>query len=297
MVFGQCHAGSCLREVVPRRWPGRRAVSGDIVRPHYSSFRRRFSARQAVVGSFVKTPTTHATEILGALGYDFVVIDEEHAPFDRETTDVALLAARASNLAGIVRVSSDDPAKILSCLDCGATGVLVPHVASVEKARAVAAAARYRGGRRGYSGSARAGAYGGTPMWSLVDEQDASVCAIAMIEVPEALDVIDAIAAVDGIHGLFIGRGDLTVALGAKSSADTPVKDAVARIIAAAKKAAKPVCVMTATAAEAKEFAALGASAFIISSDQGQMRRAAAQTLADFKTLVQTTDGSHVSLV
>jgi len=118
-----------------------------------------------------------------------------------------------------------------------------------------------------------------------------------MIEDPEALDAIDAIAAVDGIHGLFIGRGDLTVALGAKSSSDTPVKDAVTRIIAAAKKVTKPVCVMTATAAEAKEFAALGASAFIISSDQGKMRRAAAQTLADFKTLVQTTDGSHVSLV
>ena len=222
-------------------------MSGDVVRPHFSSFRRRFSARQPVVGTFIKTPTTHATEIFGALGYDFVVIDEEHAPIDRAMTDVMLLAARASNLAGIVRVSSDDPAKILSCLDCGASGVLVPHVATVEKARAVAAAARYRGGRRGYSGSARAGAYGGTPMWSLVDEQDASVCTIAMIEDPEALDHIDAIAAVDGIHGLFIGRGDLTVALGAKSSAEASVKDAVIRIIAAAKKVAKPVCVMVAS--------------------------------------------------
>jgi 2-keto-3-deoxy-L-rhamnonate aldolase RhmA len=270
-------------------------VSGDIVRPHYSSFRRRFSARQTVVGSFIKTPTTHATEIIGALGYDFVVIDEEHAPFDRETTDVVLLAARASNLAGIVRVSSDDPAKILSCLDCGASGVLVPHVASVEKARAVAVAARYRGGRRGYSGSPRAGGYGATPMWTYVEEQDASVCTIAMIEDPEALDHIDAIAAVDGIHGLFIGRGDLTVALGAKSSADASVKDAVTRVIAAARKAAKPVCVMVANAAEAKSFADIGASAFIIASDQSFLRRAAAQTLTDFKSLVQTTESSHVS--
>jgi staphyloferrin B biosynthesis citrate synthase len=270
-------------------------VSGDIVRPHYSSFRRRFSARQAVVGSFIKTPTTHATEIIGALGYDFVVIDEEHAPFDREATDVVLLAARASNLAGIVRVSSDDPAKILSCLDCGASGVLVPHVACVEKARAAAAAARYRGGRRGYSGSPRAGGYGATPMWSYVEEQDASICTIAMIEDPEALDDIDAIAAVDGIHGLFIGRGDLTVALGAKSSGDASVKDAVTRVIAAARKAAKPVCVMVANAAEAKNFADIGASAFIIASDQSFLRRAAAQTLSDFKSLVQTTDGSHVS--
>lgn len=270
-------------------------MSADIVRPHFSSFRRRLVTRQAVVGSFIKTPTTNATEIFGALGYDFVVIDEEHAPFDRQTTDVLLLAARASNLAGIVRVSSDDPAKILSCLDCGATGVLVPHVASVEKARAVAAAARYRGGRRGYSGSSRSGGYGATPMWTFVEEQDASVCTIAMVEDPEALDDIDAIAAVDGIHGLFIGRGDLTVALGAKSPADASVKDAVTRVIAAARKVAKPVCVMVASSAEVRGFAELGASAFIIASDQSFMRRAAAQTLTDFKSLVQTMESSHVS--
>jgi 2-keto-3-deoxy-L-rhamnonate aldolase RhmA len=274
-------------------------VSTDSVRPHYSSFRRRFSARQNLVGSFIKTPTTHATEIYGALGYDFVVIDEEHAPFDRAATDIVLLAARASNISGIVRVSSDDPSKVLSCLDCGASGVLVPHVATLEKARAVAAAARYRGGRRGYSGSARAGGYGAAPMWSLVDQQDESVCAIAMIEDPEALDHIDAIAAVEGIHGLFIGRGDLTVALGARSSADASVRNAVDRVIAAASKIGKPVCVMVANAAEAREFAELGASAFIISSDQGQMRRAAAQTLSDFNKLVQTKESSqetsHVS--
>ncbi len=299
MVFVKRHVGGRLLEAGRTDGKGGTFVSGDIVRPHFSSFRRRFSARHHLVGSFIKTPTTHATEILGALGYDFVVIDEEHAPFDRAMTDIVLLAARASNIAGIVRVSSDDPAKILSCLDCGATGVLVPHVATVEKAKAVAAAARYRGGRRGYSGSPRAGGYGATPMWSLVDEQDASVCAIAMIEDPEALDHIDAIAAVDGIHGLFIGRGDLTVALGAKSSADDAVRNAVACVITAAKKAGKPVCVMVASSAEAKDFADLGASAFIISSDQSQMRRAAAQTLSDFNKLVQIKQSSqetpHVS--
>jgi staphyloferrin B biosynthesis citrate synthase len=269
-------------------------LSGDV-KPHFSLFRRRLADGQNLVGSFIKTPTTHATEIFGALGYDFVVIDEEHAPFDRAVTDVVVLAARASNLASIVRVSSDDPTKILSCLDCGATGVLVPHVASVEKARAVAGAARYRGGHRGYSGSPRAGGYGATPMWTLVEEQDASVCVIAMIEDPEALDHIDEIAAVDGIHGLFIGRGDLTVSLGVKSSADPKVQDAVKGIIAAARRSNKPVCVMVGSAAEAKDFADLGASAFIISSDQGQMRRAAAQTFTDFKKLVQTPGDAHVS--
>lgn len=253
--------------------------------PHYSEFRSRFTGGQRLLGTFVKTPTTHATEILGALQYDFIVIDEEHAAFDRAQTELVLLAARASNIAGFVRVSSDDPAKILSVLDVGAAGVLVPHVATVEKAKAVAASARYRGGSRGYSGSARAGGYGGIPMWDLVEQQDRSVTVIAMIEDPQALDQIDGIVAVDGIHGVFIGRGDLTVALGGKSNADPIVRAAVDRIMAAAKRANKPVCVMVAGQPEAQEFADLGASAFIISSDQGYMRKAAAQTIADFRKL------------
>ncbi len=218
-------------------------MSGNSERPHFSSFRSRFAGGERLVGSFIKTPTTHATEIFG-------------------------------------------PANILSCLDCGAAGVLVPHVATVEKARSVAASARYRGGRRGYSGSPRAGGYRATPIWQVVDEQDASACVIAMIEDPEALDRIDAIVAVDGIHGLFIGRGDLTVALGAKSSAEPEVRSAITHILAAAAKVNKPVCVMVGSAAEAKDFADLGASAFIISSDQSQMRRAAAQTLTEFRKLV-----------
>jgi 2-keto-3-deoxy-L-rhamnonate aldolase RhmA len=247
-------------------------------------FRQRLRAGARLAGTFIKTPTVHATEILGALGWDFVVIDEEHAPFDRQTIDVMLLAARASNIAGIVRVASDDPARILSCLDCGATGVMVPHVASAEKARAVAASARYRGGKRGYSGSARAGAYGATPMWPLVDAQDAATCVIAMIEDPEALGQIDAIAATEGIDALFVGRGDLTVALGAAHSKAPEVMDALERVIAAARRAAKPVAAMVASAAEARDFAGLGASTFIIGSDQAHMRRAATQTLEEFRS-------------
>ena len=249
------------------------------------SFRSRFVAGERLVGSFIKTPSVHATEIFGLLGYDFVVIDEEHAPIDRAMTDVMLLAARAYGVAGLVRVSSDDPSKLLSALDCGAAGVLVPHVGSVAKAKAVAAAGRYRGGRRGYSGSARAGAYTGTPMWDVVEEQDSSVAIIGMIEDPEALDDIDAIAAVEGIHGFFIGRGDLTVALNAKSSGAPEVKDAVARITKAVRRCGKPVCVMVGAAAETSDFADLGATAFIIASDQTYMRRAAAQALAEFRKI------------
>lgn len=251
-------------------------------RPSPSAFRQRFAAGERVVGTFIKTPTTHAIEILGDLGFDFVVIDAEHAAFDRQAIDVALLAARASGLAGIVRVPDATPAGILSVLDCGATGILVPHVATVEIAKSVAAASRYRGGRRGYSGSGRSGRYGGSTVWANVEAADAQTTVIAMIEDPEAVEAIDAIVKVDRVDGFFIGRGDLTVAFGAPSNTAPVIQAAVERITGAARAAGKPVCVMVNSAEEAEGFQRLGASAFIVSSDQGLMRRAAAQVLKDF---------------
>lgn len=251
-------------------------------RPSPSDFRRRFADAERLVGTFIKTPTTHAIEILGDLGFDFVVIDEEHAPFNRESIDVALLAARASGTAAIVRVANATPAGILSALDCGATGVLVPHVATVEIAQSVAAASRYRGGRRGYSGSGRSGHYGGATVWKNVEAADAQTTVIAMIEDPEAIENIEAIVRVDGIHGFFIGRGDLTVAFGAPSNTAPVIQAAVERITSTARAAGKPVCVMVNSADEAKGFEPLGVTAFIVSSDQGFMRRAATQVLKDF---------------
>lgn len=247
-----------------------------------ADFRSRFSAGERLIGSFIKTPTSHAIEILGDIGFDFAVIDAEHAPFDRESIDIALLAARAGNVAGIVRVAEASASAVLSVLDCGATGVLVPHVFSAEKAKEVVSWCRYRGGRRGYSGSPRAGRYGATPMWTNIEQADARTTVIAMIEDPEALDCIDAIVRVDGLDGVFIGRGDLTAALGAASQAAAEVQDAVKRISSAARAAGKPVCVMVNSADEAKPFQDLGASAFIVSSDQGFLRKAAADALKGF---------------
>ena len=167
-------------------------------------------------------------------------------------------------------------------LDCGAVGILVPHVATVEIAKGVAAASRYRGGKRGYSGSGRSGRYGSSNVWTNVDAGDAQTTVIAMIEDPEAVENIEAIVKVDGVDGFFIGRGDLTVAFGAPSNTAPVIQDAVVRITSAARAAGKPVCVMVNSAEEAEGFQRLGASAFIVSSDQGFMRRAAAQALKDF---------------
>jgi 2-keto-3-deoxy-L-rhamnonate aldolase RhmA len=251
-------------------------------KPLPGSFRERFLSGDRLLGTFIKTPTAHATEIIGGAGFDFVVIDEEHAPFDRSATDMALLAARASGIAGLVRVPDATPSHILRVLDDGAAGILVPHVYSAEKARQVAAAARYRGGQRGYSNSPRAGGYGALTTWPHVDAADASMTVLAMIEDVEAIEKVDEIVAVEGLDGVFIGRGDLTVAMGAESSNAPEVREATAKIAKAARAAGKSVCVMIAGVADCPIYAEMGATAFICSTDQQFLRQGALKAHHDF---------------
>lgn len=246
-------------------------------------FRRRLLAQEPLIGTFCKFPLPHGIELLGLLGFDFVVIDEEHAPWDRVTIDTALLAARAAGIAGLVRVSDPVPSRILSVLDDGAAGVLVPHVSSAAKAQEMAAACRYRGGRRGFSNTTRAGDFGGQGLWDHVARQDDSVTFIAMIEDPEALDDLDGIMATPGLDAAFIGRGDLTVAMGAAGMEAPEVIDACTRIIAAAQRHGRPVAIMSGGTEDTRRFRAMGASAFIVSSDQGFLRAGAAKALADVR--------------
>lgn len=247
------------------------------------SFRQRLLAGDRLVGTFLKTPTGHGTEIVAGVGYDFVVIDQEHAPFDRTSTDIALMAARGCNIPALVRVSGPDT--ILSVLDCGATGMLIPHVASAAYAREVAAMCRYKG-RRGFATSTRAGGYTAVPMWQHIRASDDAVTVIAQIEDPEALDEIDAIAAVDGIDSLFIGRGDLTAAFGDETPNPPAVRQAVEKIAAAARRANKPVSVYVGGRPDAEWLQGQGATTFIFNSDQGFLRQAAMKGLAEMRDLL-----------
>jgi 2-keto-3-deoxy-L-rhamnonate aldolase RhmA len=258
-------------------------MSHDAHRPDPSQFRQRLAAGERLVGTFIKTPSSHSAEIIGDVGFDFVIIDEEHAAFDRVTTDSALLGARAARTAGIVRVPSPDASRILAALDDGAIGVMVPHVDTAEKAGRVVACARYKNGRRGYSNSPRAGRYGGKEFITHIKEADAQTTVIAMIEDVEALDGIDAIVAVEGLDAIFIGRADLTLALGSDAPDAAPVQKAVERICAAARKASMPVCVPATSADECDFYSHLGATVFVVATDQAFMRRAAAAALREIK--------------
>lgn len=246
-----------------------------------SNFRDRLGGGQPLLGTFIKTPGVQAIEVLGDVGLDFVVIDAEHAPWDRNAIDLALLAAKASGIDALVRV--EGIATILTALDCGATGVMVPHVCSAKIAQEVVDACRYRPGRRGFTNSSRAGKYGRLGLTAHIDASDPRTTIIAMLEDPEALDHIEEIVAVDGIDAFFLGRGDLTVALGEATTDAPSVRAAIARFVSAVTAAKKPLCAFVNSSGEISALRELGINTFIISSEQGLLRQAAAAELTRFK--------------
>ncbi len=238
-----------------------------------TGFRARLRAPEPILGTFLKIPSTQPAEILATLGFDFVVIDEEHAPFNPETTDAILLACRAHGMAGLVRVRQ--PADILRVLDCGADGVLVPHVASPEIAREIVALARYSGAR-GLSPTTRAGTFGATDVAEHMRRQDQRCAVIAMIEDAECLARIDAILATDGLDAIFIGRADLAASMG-PAAANGGIERAVDLVLAGARDVGMPALILSSDRAEADRFRSQGATGFLTMSDQGFLREQAAR--------------------
>ena len=239
------------------------------------SLKSRIASGKALLGTFLKTPHPHIVEVLASSGLDCICIDAEHAPFDRRDIDVCVMAARAGDMPVLVRTPTSAADHILNALDCGADGVLVPHVRSAVEARAVALSARYASDGRGYAGSSRAAGYGAVSMPVHKTASAARTVVIAQIEDAEALDEIDAIAAVDGIDALFVGRIDLTVSLGCESPDDAEVVSAVERIVAACVAAKRPVGMFVSRTGDVAMWREKGATLFLLGSDHGFIREGA----------------------
>jgi 2-keto-3-deoxy-L-rhamnonate aldolase RhmA len=252
-----------------------------------AAFRSRLLAGEPLLGTFIKTPATHPVEILGGLGFDFVVIDQEHAPLDRVTVDALVLAGHAAGIAVVVRVPGSEARDILPPLDCGAQGVLVPHVDSAAKASDVVAEARYRGGRRGFSNSSRGGRYGGVGFQEHVAAGDAHTTVLGMVEDLAALSRLPEIMGVPGLDAIFIGRGDLATALGAGGPMAAAVVAATEKIAAAARAACKPMCAHVGhlDSPDTGWLRSLGVTAFVVSSDQGLLRDAASAVVTRFRAV------------
>jgi staphyloferrin B biosynthesis citrate synthase len=241
--------------------------------------KQKLSDGVPVLGTFIKTPHPHVVEVLATAGLDCVVLDAEHAPFDRRDIDLCILAGRANGLQVLVRVPSNDEAHILNALDCGADGVVVPHVRNMKEAHALVRVCHYGPEGRGFSGSSRAASYGGKSVADHLSDSAASIIVIAQIEDAEALDEIDAISSVNGIDALFVGIYDLTISLSCQSPDDPKVVAAVDYIVQASVKADRSVGMFLPNSAKMSDWRSKGITFFLVGSDQGFVR-AGAQALS-----------------
>ena len=232
------------------------------------SFRARLCAGEAMMGTFLKTPSPIVCEVLGMSPLACVCIDAEHAPFGRMELDGCIAAFRAADMPSLVRVQTGSAGEILSALDCGATGIVLPHVVSGPEAAEFARAAHYGPGGRGYAGSSRAAQYTTKPMAMHLQDSTARTTIIAQIEDADALPNLDAIAATKDIDCLFVGRMDLTVSLGASSPTDERVVEAVEQICAAGRRHGKAVGMFFPPSEDCMAWQAKGATLFLLASDQ-----------------------------
>ena len=237
----------------------------------FTTFRTRMLAGAPLSGTFMKTPSHDVLEVLAMSGLDFVCLDAEHAAFDRSAMDACMAVARALDFPTLVRVARGTPDAILQALDMGAGGVVVPHVDSVEKAEAIAMSARFGLGGRGYAGSTRWAGYATRGMPDLLEKSRQETVVIAQIEEPAGVDAADAIAALDGIDGLFLGPADLSVAYGHQGQDNPDLMQAFKTCGAATKAHGKAYVSWVGSVDQAKERAAYGLNVFFIASEHAWM--------------------------
>jgi 4-hydroxy-2-oxoheptanedioate aldolase len=234
--------------------------------------------RGVVWGGWVVGPTVLGPEEFAHTGYDYVGFDTQHGYLD--DADVALLLRRLEHvpIATVVRVPSVDPAPIGRVLDAGADAVVVAMVETAEQAAAAVAATRYApAGVRSF-GPLRASL--GMDADALQDRAGVFV----MIETAAALPHVDAICAVPGLSGVYVGPADLAISLGhpvADMWRAAEVTDAVRSIAAAAQRAGIVAGVHGGSGTMGKTLATWGFQMITLASESQALRRGAAEHLAE----------------
>jgi 2-keto-3-deoxy-L-rhamnonate aldolase RhmA len=176
--------------------------------------------------------------IAAACGFDAIYIDLEHNPTSLETAAGVCVAALGMGVTPIARVTSHDPHDATRILDCGAQGVMVPHVQNAAEARAIVAACRFPPyGHRSAAGSTPALGYAALSQGEVNRRLNDNTLLMAMIETPEAVENVEAIAAVEGIDTLHIGSTDLSTEMGIPGEYQHPRMRAAFEAVARAAKA------------------------------------------------------------
>ncbi len=219
-------------------------------------------------GIFNGIPSPALVEMCAHAGFDFIVIDNEHGSADFETTEHMLRAARASGIAPIVRCLEHDMARTL---DMGASGLQIPMVNTAEQAANLVQRVRYPkfvngvnvGGQRGSAFSHRAAGYGAFGGPAHTQRSNDGVVLIVMIETPQGVENAAAIAAVDGVDGVFIGPNDLAHSMGCENRwNEEPVQRAIEKTLRSVSAAGKCPGILALSAADEDHYAAWGARYF-----------------------------------
>ena len=202
-------------------------------------FKRALAAGRSQIGLWCSLCSHYAIEAVAGAGFDWLLLDMEHSPNDLESLVAQLQATAAYPTSSVVRVPWNDKVMIKRVLDIGAQSLLVPYVQNADEARAAVAATRYPpAGIRGVGGMTRATRFGRVDDYARRAQEE--LCVLVQVETEEALGHIEAIAAVEGVDGIFIGPADLHASMGYVGEVANPkvlpvMDDALRRIRRAGK--------------------------------------------------------------
>jgi 4-hydroxy-2-oxoheptanedioate aldolase len=248
-----------------------------------NAFKTALAGGRPQIGLWSSLCSNIAAEILAGSGFDWILIDTEHAPNELPGVLSQLQAMTGGTAEAVVRCAWNDAVLIKRILDIGARSILVPFVQNAEEAEAAVAATRYPPlGRRGVSVAPRANLYGRVPDYHRKAHQE--ICVLVQVETQAAVGQIEAIAAVDGVDGIFIGPSDLAADLGRLADTRHPeVQSAIAgaqRRIAAAGKAAG---MLTGDPDEAARYFDMGFTFVAVGSDLGILAQGTARRAAEMR--------------
>ncbi|MEQ9694598.1 HpcH/HpaI aldolase/citrate lyase family protein [Shimia sp. SDUM112013] len=252
-----------------------------------NTFKAALAQGTPQIGLWVVTAEPSLTEMIGTAGFDWLVLDGEHAPNDIRSLKDAMTALNGSGSHPVVRIPIGETWMVKQVLDAGAQTVLVPMVDTAEQAREMAAAMLYPPlGVRGMGASgARASRFG--EIADYVATANDEVCLLVQAESRTALENLDEILAVDGVHGVFIGPADLSADMGYPGNAGAPevqeaIEDAIRRIVVSGKAAG----ILTQTLEGAKTYLALGATFVAVGIDMVIYAKATRQLCRETKALL-----------
>ena len=247
-----------------------------------NSFKRALKAGKKQIGLWSSLASNYSVEVIAGAGYDWLLLDCEHAPNDLESLLTQLQACAPYSSAPVVRVPWNDMVNIKRVLDIGAQSLLFPYVCSAEEAKAAVASTRYPpAGVRGVAGTTRATRFGRVKDYAKRAHEE--ICVLVQVETKPALDQLEAICAVDGVDGVFIGPADLHASMGYPGETSNPavlplIEDAMRRIV----KAGKAPGYLSPLETDAKRMLAAGCLFCAVGADIGLLARGAEALRAKF---------------